>query len=588
MSAPEQQLTNHALLVLWGQYAQHIGLIDRLEAIPLRQKKKDHTPQTKLIEFFVSCLAGLPHLKDISRAAHPLDQDQAVARAWRQSAWADYSGISRTLSAMSLAEAEEVVAALAVISQPFIDREVNQAILEQDRLIWDGDLTGRPVSSTSTTYPNVAFGHMSDSVQLGYQAAMVSMHSPTYGRLWLSTASHPGDTVSCTRADALVRAAEAAAGVRPRRRTDLLAERIAGLDDTLVAAITRLERAQQQLADARQQALETAQQRMHWQQVVDQLEADYQARGRPERPYSHLAKARRRLDVQVRRLPRRMKTVERAQRRVVRRQTKVTALQREIEDLRQRLRQFEQENAANPAPVNILLRLDGGFGTADNLALLVEMGYELYTKPFSHMVASHFQGLVDDHSPWQQVGDNAEMVAWTDQFVASCPYPFDVGLERFYTGETIQHSVLLHFGSTPVTEDLPTWFQTYNGRQTVEAGIKEGKGVFRMSHFKVRSEAGLFLQEHFAAFAANFVRWAAHWLWSSCALDEADRQPTFSGVKEMVQVAAHTSAWVIWHSHGCLLRFTNGSVYAGRSLQAGELCFQLPLPLFKNDLFVPP
>jgi hypothetical protein len=588
MSDPEQQLTNHALLVLWGQFAQYIGLIDRLEAIPMGQKTRDHRPQTKLIEFFVSCLAGLPHLKDISRAAHPLDQDQAAAHAWRQPAWADYSGVSRTLSRMSLAEAEEVVAALAAISQPFIDREVNQAILEQGHLIWDGDLTGRPVSSTSTTYPNVAFGHMSDGVQLGYQATMVSMHSPTYGRLWLSTAPHPGDTVSCTQAKALVLAAEQAAGVRPRRRTDLLAGRIIRLEDSLAAAVLQLEQAQQQLANTRQQMLATVQQRVHCQQVVNQLAEDYQTRERPERPYSQLAKARRRLDVQVRRLPRRMDTVQQAQRRVSRRQEKVTGLQQEVEELRQRLRQFEQENAANPAPVAILLRLDGGFGTADNLALLVEMGYELYTKPYSHMVTAHFEGLVDDSQTWQQVGDNAEMVAWSNQFVASCPYPFDVGLERFHTGQTVQHSVLLHFGPTPVTADLPAWFQTYNARQTVEAGIKEGKGIFRMSHFKVRSEAGLLLQEHFAAFAANFVRWAAHWLSTHCSSDCADRQPTFSGVKEMVQVAAHTSAWVTWHSHGCLLRFTNGSIYAGRSFQTGDWVFQLPLPLFKNDLLVPP
>src|SRR5712692_5052158 len=41
---------------------------------------------------------------------------------------------------------------------------------------------------------------------------------PTYGRLWLSVAHHPGDTVSCTQAEALVLAAEARLRLRPRRR----------------------------------------------------------------------------------------------------------------------------------------------------------------------------------------------------------------------------------------------------------------------------------------------------------------------------------------------------------------------------------
>jgi hypothetical protein len=75
MSQPEQELTQHAMLVLWGQFAQRIGLIKKLEAIPLHQKTYTHQPQTKVLEFFVAILAGLPHLKDISRSAHPLDQD---------------------------------------------------------------------------------------------------------------------------------------------------------------------------------------------------------------------------------------------------------------------------------------------------------------------------------------------------------------------------------------------------------------------------------------------------------------------------------------------------------------------------------
>ncbi len=227
MSQPEQELTHHAMLVLWGQYAQQIGLIQTLEAIELRQKKRDHSPQTKVIEFLVANLAGLSHLKDISRSAHPLDQDQAVARAWGQPAWADYSGVSRTLSRMSMAEARQIVQAIDDISRPFIHQEINKALVQSDSLIWDVDLTGRPVSNNSTTYPDVAYGYMSDGVQLGYQAAMVSMHSPTYGRLWLSSTTHPGDTVSCTQAEALALAAEAKTGVRPQRRTNLLAQRLA-------------------------------------------------------------------------------------------------------------------------------------------------------------------------------------------------------------------------------------------------------------------------------------------------------------------------------------------------------------------------
>jgi hypothetical protein len=589
MSQPEQELTQHAMLVLWGQFAQRIGLIKKLEAIPLHQKTYTHQPQTKVLEFFVAILAGLPHLKDISRSAHPLDQDQAVARAWGKPAWADYSGVSRTLHALTLGEAHQIVQLLDTLSQPFIDREVNQAYLNAGALTLDFDLTGRPVSNTSVSYPDVAFGYMGDQVQLGYQAAMASMHSPTYGRLWLSTALHPGDTVSCTQVAALVSAAEAKTGVRPWRRTEMLAQRLAQLEQQANAAEKDCQQAQKTLAHAQQKQRETTQKAQHWQEQVHQLEVAYQLRQRPERPHSWLAKARRRLTVQQRRQGRRDAAVQKIERRLERRGTRWQQLQEAYTLLQQRQQQFEHDNASNPMPMPMTVRIDAGFGTSENIALLIELGYQVYSKPQSHWVTRKLKQEAATRTDWVRVGANAEMIAWSEKGLSRYPYPLDVAVERFHTGQNVRHSTLLHYGDQPVTTDLSGWFQQYNGRQTIEAGIKEGKGVFEMHHLKVRAEAGLFLQEHFAAFAANFVRWAAHWLFTQCPSASAESTPmSESGVKEMVQVAAHTSAWVIWQPHGCLLKFTKASVYAGQSVQADkEWAFQLPLPLFKSYVFAP-
>ncbi len=224
-NATEPNHTEHALLVLLGQYAQHLGLIQALMDVPLRQKTYIHRPQAKILEFLVAILAGLPHLEDISRAGRPLDQDQSVALAWQQAGWADYSGVGRTLQALTQTEAEAIGQVLREISQPLIDEQVTQALATQGRLIYDGDLTGRPVSGTSTTYPEAAFGHMDDEVRLGYQAAVVSVGSPLYGRHWLAVKPHPGNLVSCLLAAELVLAAEASTGVRPWRRTELLRQR---------------------------------------------------------------------------------------------------------------------------------------------------------------------------------------------------------------------------------------------------------------------------------------------------------------------------------------------------------------------------
>src|SRR5260370_4859696 len=215
------QNTQHAFLVAWGWFAEQIGLIQQLQAVSLKQKHYHHRPQTKVLEFLVAILAGLPHLQDISLAAHPLEKDQAVAQAWGQPAWADYSGVSRTLSGLSWEEVKRIVQGLEQVSHPYLAAELQLLRTPGNPVRLGGDLTGIPVSNTSPTYPHAPFGHMNDDIRLGYQAGVVSLESPTYGRLWLSVAHHPGDVVSFTQAEALVRAAEARLLLRPRRRTEL-------------------------------------------------------------------------------------------------------------------------------------------------------------------------------------------------------------------------------------------------------------------------------------------------------------------------------------------------------------------------------
>ena len=167
------------------------------------------------------------------------------------------------------------------------------------------------------------------------------------------------------------------------------------------------------------------------------------------------------------------------------------------------------------------------------------------------------------------------------------PYPLDVGLEHFYTGQKERYALLLHYGSEAATEDLPGWFTFYNGRQTIKAGVKEGKHIFQVHHLKVHSEAGLAIQEEFTALAANLVRWAALWLYEQCPGAQAPFDQPQASVKQMVRVAANTSALVFWQPEGnLLLKFDELSSFAGTELWIGPgRAFQLPLPLFKSDDF---
>ena len=571
-----KQDTRHAFLVAWGWFGEIIGLIRALQDVPLHQKKYTHTPQTKVIEFLVAILGGTEHLQDISLAAHPLDIDRAVAEAWGQAGWADYSGVSRTLSSLSWDEVHALAQALEQVEQPLIQSELNVLRSQNQRLRYDGDLTGLPVSSSSRTYPNAAFGHMDDEVRLGYQAAVVSLESPTYRRLWLSAAHHPGDTVSCTQAEALVSAAEARTGLRPRRRTDLLGQRIETFARQTEATQRRLLIQQENVHKARDRLAQARQQTLERQAILTDLEESYRVRQREERPTSCLAIARKRLKAAERRWQSRERALRSAERRLAKTQIQRDGQQDELNCLQERLARFESDNETNSTPVEAEFRLDAGFGTYENVALLIEMGYEVYTKAHNHQMVAFLKGKTDLETPWTCVGANAEMTAWKEMTFKHCPYPLDVGLERFYTGQKLKHSALLHFGDDPVTENLPEWFKHYNGRQTIEAGIKEGKCVFHLHRIKVRSEPAIYLQECMVTFAANFIRWATHWLSSQAAPVANSLDVSKMGVKRQVQVGAHVSAQVVQDSRGKLLKFSKHSVFAGKVLKLRRCDYSRP------------
>jgi len=551
----QEQDTQHALLIPWGHFARDIGLLSGLEAIKLSQKVYEHTPQAKVIEFLVAILSGAKYLQDISLAAHPLDKDLAVAEAWAQAGLADYTGVSRTLRALSWAEVHEIVSVLEHVSQPFLNSELSVLRSQGDRLQYDGDLTGLPVSNTSRTYPNAAYGHMSDEIRLGYQAGVVSLQSPTYGRLWLSVEHHAGDTVSCTQAEALVLAAEKRSGQRPRRRTELLQKRIA-------AFIQSREPAEKRLASQRA-ALAAAQSAQ--QETITQLQEETNPK---------------RIPVLERRGVRREKAVEVARKKLSKTQAWLNGHLAQEKALRKRLEKFERENAENPQPLEACFRLDAGFGTYDNIALLIEMGYEVYVKLHNHKIVQMLKKRVTTDTAWVRVGDNAEMVAWSGLQLQHCPYPLDIALERFYTGKTQKHSALAHLGATHVTTNLPAWFGKYNARQTIEAGIKETKQVFYLNRLKVRSEPAIFLQEAMTIFAANFIRWAAVWIDQHAEQDENTLPLAMMGIKKQVQVAAHTSAKVIQNSVGMLLKFSPVSAFAGK-----QLFFPAPSRVLRQNYF---
>lgn len=98
---PMEQITGHAPLAVLGYYWQQKGCFDPLKRVQPALKTVYHSPPEKLLDVVVSILAGYEAL---SVGSHHLRADLALAQAWNRQQFADHSGLSRTLNALSLGE----------------------------------------------------------------------------------------------------------------------------------------------------------------------------------------------------------------------------------------------------------------------------------------------------------------------------------------------------------------------------------------------------------------------------------------------------------------------------------------------------
>jgi len=88
-------------------------------------------------------------------------------QAWGQARFVHYSNVSRTLEVCNETTVYDLRAVIARFNQPFIAEAIHDELRAGREIILDLDLTGQPVSSTSQTYPDVAFGWMNNQIRLG-------------------------------------------------------------------------------------------------------------------------------------------------------------------------------------------------------------------------------------------------------------------------------------------------------------------------------------------------------------------------------------------------------------------------------------
>jgi hypothetical protein len=245
------------------------------------------------------------------------------------------------------------------------------------------------------------------------------------------------------------------------------------------------------------------------------------------------------------------------------------------------LAELEADNRANPNPIPFVLRIDAGFSTGPNLAWLIEMGYIVLTKAHHASISHSLQQRLVEPVRWTRVGRNAEALNMGDYYQHDCPYPLQAMLIRYHLPTELRHTTLFYYADTPAPA-LPQWFRRYNARQTIEAGIKEEKAVFTLKRHLVRSPIGMQLQEQFALFAANFVRWAA--AWAKDALRHANHrfETALAQVKTLVRIVSHTPARWVRNTLGNTLLFDPDGPFKDTILCfSGQIAVQLTLPMFR-------
>lgn len=574
--------TDHAWLVVLGYLGQALGLIAKLEKVPIAQRKGPKcAPQTKVIEFLVGILGGIEHLQDLSCAERPIARDLTIAQAWAQEVFAHYSGVSRTLEAADEESLAAIVEVLQSVSRPFIEAAVMDTLKRKGYLTVDIDLTGREVSPTSIDYPDSTFGWMDDGLAKGYQDAVTSLVCERWTRLLLTLQRYTGHTHSAECLPAAVQAVEDLLGVRPRRRVELV--------QGLCQAVGEQNEQQQMAMEHNQQ-----EQRRLWQRIaeakaearvlreeVQQLEVEYEAQGRQEKKHCRLTKARHRWVAAQQREERAWRDLQKLQRQQRVQQAKLATLQERLLSLDEWRASLEDDNQATPNPVSIVLRIDAGFSTGPNLTWLIEMGYVVLTKAHHNGTANSLRHQLSAQTQWTRVGCNAEAVHVGAYEHHDCPYPLQAMLVRYHLPDGPRYTALLFYGED-LPPSLPAWFAAYNARQTIEAGIKEEKAVFTLKHHLVRSPYGMQIQEQFALFGANLVRWAAAWVKDLLRQASHSFNSALNQVKTLVRVVSHARARWVRNALGHVLILDDNGPFAGTVLcLSGQVAVQLTLPLFK-------
>jgi hypothetical protein len=252
-------------------------------------------------------------------------------------------------------------------------------------------------------------------------------------------------------------------------------------------------------------------------------------------------------------------------------------LQAVISPLRARRDALAADNATNPNPRRIILRLDGGFGDAAHLTWLYEQGYDVVARVHNHRVAASLRS--EEGLRWEKVSKNGFIAESTRTTLGNSPYPVRLFACRQWRGKEKPE----RWSALAVTPDLePSAWPVrrvgvfYNARQIMEAGIKEGKGIFASRHLPTRHQAGIALYQELVLLAQNLIRWFRRQLLRRTALAR-------TGVKDLIRLAANSRALVVTAGGALVLHFSAEGPWPRLTLSLRpQVRYQLWLPMLDD------
>jgi hypothetical protein len=261
------------------------------------------------------------------------------------------------------------------------------------------------------------------------------------------------------------------------------------------------------------------------------------------------------------------------QRRTKRLEAQRERAQQEVDALRTRRDALVAENRLISNPRRIILRLDGGFGDAENLAWLYEQGYDVVARVHNHRVAQRLRQ--EEGLCWEKVSKNGFIAESQSTLLGSSPYPLRLFACRQWWGSEKPE----RWSALAVTPDLgaTTWPARrvgvfYNERQVMEAGIKEGKGIFASRHLPTRHQDGIALYQELVLAAQNLLRWFRRQVLHHSLFAQA-------GVKQLVRIVANSRALVSMGGGAMVVCFAPETPWPNLLLSLRlQISYQLWLP----------